>query len=106
CVIICCNGNNSPYRFSLTESSFVSNTTLGVRPTEGVGEESVGSRLRCPAPISRLRVEKIEGGLMVAGVVCSCQLSGGTACIRLPLHAGWGCSNCSLVPRSRTRRGS
>ncbi|XP_045460159.1 uncharacterized protein LOC123670680 isoform X1 [Harmonia axyridis] len=33
-------------------------------------------RLRCPAPISRLRVEKIEGGLMVAGVVIAnnCQI--------------------------------
>ncbi|KAJ8980214.1 hypothetical protein NQ317_010210 [Molorchus minor] len=35
-----------------------------------------GSKLRCPAPISRLRVEKIEGGLMVAGVVvaANCQI--------------------------------
>lgn len=32
--------------------------------------------LRCPAPISRLKVEKIEGGLMVAGVVVAnnCQI--------------------------------
>jgi hypothetical protein len=32
--------------------------------------------LKCPAPISRLRVEKIEGGLMVAGVVvaANCQI--------------------------------
>jgi len=37
---------------------------------------SDGSKLRCPAPISRLRVEKIEGGLMVAGVVvaANCQI--------------------------------
>lgn len=35
-----------------------------------------GGKLRCPAPISRLRVEKIEGGLMVAGVViaANCQI--------------------------------
>ncbi|KAL3280235.1 hypothetical protein HHI36_017731 [Cryptolaemus montrouzieri] len=35
-----------------------------------------GGKLRCPAPISRLRVEKIEGGLMVAGVVVAnnCQI--------------------------------
>mgnify|MGYP005984340607 CR=1 FL=1 len=35
-----------------------------------------GSKLKCPAPISRLRVEKIEGGLMVAGVVvaANCQI--------------------------------
>lgn len=33
--------------------------------------------LRCPAPISRLRVEKIEGGLLVAGVVvaANCQVA-------------------------------
>lgn len=32
--------------------------------------------MKCPAPISRLRVEKIEGGLMVAGVVvaANCQI--------------------------------
>ncbi|XP_044742788.1 uncharacterized protein LOC123305206 isoform X2 [Chrysoperla carnea] len=37
---------------------------------------SINNRLRCPAPISRLRVEKIEGGLMVAGVViaANCQI--------------------------------
>ncbi|XP_060524957.1 uncharacterized protein LOC132701209 isoform X2 [Cylas formicarius] len=35
-----------------------------------------GGKLRCPAPISRLKVEKIEGGLMVAGVVvaANCQI--------------------------------
>ncbi|CAH1373536.1 unnamed protein product [Tenebrio molitor] len=35
-----------------------------------------GTKLKCPAPISRLRVEKIEGGLMVAGVVvaANCQI--------------------------------
>lgn len=33
-------------------------------------------KLRCPAPTTRLRVEKIEGGLMVAGVViaANCQI--------------------------------
>ncbi|XP_018576541.1 uncharacterized protein LOC108915062 isoform X2 [Anoplophora glabripennis] len=43
----------------------------------GGGSVTVGgSKLRCPAPISRLRVEKIEGGLMVAGVVvaANCQI--------------------------------
>lgn len=50
------------------------------RPNEvsgGGGSVTVGgSKLRCPAPISRLRVEKIEGGLMVAGVVvaANCQI--------------------------------
>lgn len=41
--------------------------------TPGAG---IGSKLQCPAPISRLRVEKIEGGLMVAGVVvaANCQI--------------------------------
>ncbi|KAF7264884.1 hypothetical protein GWI33_021984, partial [Rhynchophorus ferrugineus] len=35
-----------------------------------------GGKLRCPTPLSRLRVEKIEGGLMVAGVVvaANCQI--------------------------------
>ncbi|XP_023725500.1 uncharacterized protein LOC111874329 isoform X2 [Cryptotermes secundus] len=44
-------------------------------PSDAAVEESVG--LRCPAPISRLRVEKIEGGLMVAGVVvaANCQVA-------------------------------
>ncbi|VEN55609.1 unnamed protein product, partial [Callosobruchus maculatus] len=43
--------------------------------TPGSGTGSSG-KLRCPAPISRLRVEKIEGGLMVAGVVvaANCQI--------------------------------
>lgn len=38
---------------------------------------SFGSKLKCPSPISRLRVEKIEGGLMVAGVViaANCQIA-------------------------------
>lgn len=36
----------------------------------------VESGLRCPLPTTRLRVEKIEGGLMVAGVVvaANCQI--------------------------------
>ncbi|KAJ8921803.1 hypothetical protein NQ315_008432 [Exocentrus adspersus] len=45
--------------------------------SSGGGSVTVGgSKLRCPAPISRLRVEKIEGGLMVAGVVvaANCQI--------------------------------
>lgn len=35
-----------------------------------------GDKLLCPGPFSRLRVEKIEGGLMVAGVVvaANCQI--------------------------------
>nr|CAI5833857.1 unnamed protein product [Callosobruchus analis] len=42
-------------------------------PSPGTG---ASGKLRCPAPISRLRVEKIEGGLMVAGVVvaANCQI--------------------------------
>lgn len=34
------------------------------------------AKIRCPAPTTRLRVEKIEGGLMVAGVViaANCQI--------------------------------
>lgn len=41
------------------------------------GDEVVGGdKRRCPATLSRLRVEKIEGGLMVAGVVvaANCQI--------------------------------
>ncbi|XP_019866747.1 uncharacterized protein LOC109595764 isoform X2 [Aethina tumida] len=44
--------------------------------TNVVAAGAEGGKLRCPAPISRLRVEKIEGGLMVAGVVvaANCQI--------------------------------
>lgn len=44
---------------------------------EGMLGGSLGSKLKCPTPISRLRVEKIEGGLMVAGVViaANCQIA-------------------------------
>ncbi|XP_011143353.2 uncharacterized protein LOC105185493 isoform X1 [Harpegnathos saltator] len=44
---------------------------------EGMLGGGLGSKLKCPTPISRLRVEKIEGGLMVAGVViaANCQIA-------------------------------
>ncbi|KOC70430.1 hypothetical protein WH47_00575 [Habropoda laboriosa] len=44
---------------------------------EGVLSGGLGAKLKCPTPISRLRVEKIEGGLMVAGVViaANCQIA-------------------------------
>ncbi|XP_033342861.1 uncharacterized protein LOC117229981 isoform X3 [Megalopta genalis] len=44
---------------------------------EGALSGSLGAKLKCPTPISRLRVEKIEGGLMVAGVViaANCQIA-------------------------------
>ncbi|KAG7211868.1 hypothetical protein KM043_011088 [Ampulex compressa] len=52
------------------------------RPSTMPAEESMlsgglGAKLKCPTPISRLRVEKIEGGLMVAGVViaANCQIA-------------------------------
>ncbi|CAH0559009.1 unnamed protein product [Brassicogethes aeneus] len=47
----------------------------GNNTVSGGGISDIG-KLRCPAPISRLRVEKIEGGLMVAGVViaANCQI--------------------------------
>ncbi|XP_074093900.1 uncharacterized protein LOC141524130 isoform X3 [Cotesia typhae] len=52
------------------------------RPSTVSGEEgmltgSLGAKLKCSSPISRLRVEKIEGGLMVAGVViaANCQIA-------------------------------
>lgn len=43
----------------------------------GGGGGGLGAKLKCPASISRLRVEKIEGGLMVAGVVvaANCQIA-------------------------------
>ncbi|XP_077291369.1 uncharacterized protein LOC143914864 isoform X2 [Arctopsyche grandis] len=42
----------------------------------GGGSSGGGVRACCPAPLARLRVEKIEGGLLVAGVVvaANCQL--------------------------------
>ncbi|XP_014613086.1 PREDICTED: uncharacterized protein LOC106791722 isoform X2 [Polistes canadensis] len=44
---------------------------------DGMLSGGFGSKLKCPTPISRLRVEKIEGGLMVAGVViaANCQIA-------------------------------
>lgn len=44
---------------------------------DGMLGRGLVSKLKCPAPISRLRVEKIEGGLMVAGVViaANCQIA-------------------------------
>ena len=44
---------------------------------EGMLTGGLVSKLKCPTPISRLRVEKIEGGLMVAGVViaANCQIA-------------------------------
>nr|CAD7255923.1 unnamed protein product [Timema shepardi] len=51
---------------------------LTMQPSEGATSEGGGiAGVRCPSPISRLRVEKIEGGLMVAGVVvaANCQVA-------------------------------
>ncbi|XP_011344446.1 uncharacterized protein LOC105283409 isoform X2 [Ooceraea biroi] len=44
---------------------------------EGMLGGGLSAKLKCPTPISRLRVEKIEGGLMVAGVViaANCQIA-------------------------------
>ncbi|XP_014217514.1 uncharacterized protein LOC106646030 isoform X2 [Copidosoma floridanum] len=50
----------------------------GILHGEGDGRGSrLGCKLKCPASLSRFRVEKIEGGLMVAGVViaANCQLA-------------------------------
>ncbi|XP_011497627.1 PREDICTED: uncharacterized protein LOC105361999 [Ceratosolen solmsi marchali] len=47
-------------------------------PEEGIlNDGGLSAKLKCPASISRLRVEKIEGGLMVAGVVvaANCQIA-------------------------------
>lgn len=44
---------------------------------EGMLSNGIGAKLKCPTAVSRLRVEKIEGGLMVAGVViaANCQIA-------------------------------
>lgn len=65
------NGDKS--RFSNEKSSRPS--TVAVE--EGIPTGGLSSKLKCPTPISRLRVEKIEGGLMVAGVViaANCQIA-------------------------------
>ncbi|XP_069687686.1 uncharacterized protein [Periplaneta americana] len=69
----------TPAEFAETVTTLTTDTEVitTFKPSEGVVDESVASRLRCPAPISRLRVEKIEGGLMVAGVVvaANCQVA-------------------------------
>ncbi|XP_058791321.1 uncharacterized protein LOC131664334 isoform X2 [Phymastichus coffea] len=51
-------------------------TPNGISATAGNGGR-LRAKLTCPAMLSRLRVEKIEGGLMVAGVVvaANCQLA-------------------------------
>ncbi|KAK0168244.1 hypothetical protein PV327_002068 [Microctonus hyperodae] len=68
--------------FNNDKSALANNSTIMNRPNNVSGEEgiltgSLGSKLKCPTPISRLRVEKIEGGLMVAGVViaANCQIA-------------------------------
>ncbi|XP_071858619.1 uncharacterized protein isoform X4 [Bombus fervidus] len=53
------------------------NTPSTMAAEEGALSGGLGAKLKCPTPISRLRVEKIEGGLMVAGVViaANCQIA-------------------------------
>ncbi|XP_066999204.1 uncharacterized protein [Anabrus simplex] len=58
--------------------STIFDTKRSCWPSEVLNEDGLGGGgIRCPAPISRLRVEKIEGGLMVAGVVvaANCQIA-------------------------------
>ncbi|CAK9804176.1 hypothetical protein ANTPLA_LOCUS3976 [Anthophora plagiata] len=66
--------------FHTEKSQFASDNPA--RPSTMAAEEGalsggLGAKLKCPTPISRLRVEKIEGGLMVAGVViaANCQIA-------------------------------
>ncbi|XP_026297777.1 uncharacterized protein LOC100576528 isoform X3 [Apis mellifera] len=66
--------------FHTEKSQFVGDNPT--RPSTMAAEEGalsggLGAKLKCPTPISRLRVEKIEGGLMVAGVViaANCQIA-------------------------------
>ncbi|XP_043256510.1 uncharacterized protein LOC122399695 isoform X2 [Colletes gigas] len=67
-------------QFHTEKSQFSSDNCT--RPNTMAGEEGtlsggLGTKLKCPTPISRLKVEKIEGGLMVAGVViaANCQIA-------------------------------
>ncbi|XP_034934204.1 uncharacterized protein [Chelonus insularis] len=71
------HANNGFYRRIITVDNMPSivlgeETTLTDSLTEGLG-----GKLKCSSSISRLRVEKIEGGLMVAGVViaANCQIA-------------------------------
>ncbi|GJQ69604.1 hypothetical protein Trydic_g6697 [Trypoxylus dichotomus] len=67
-------GSNNSSR-SGSSSTTTTNNNDGTATANGTNDH-LHKRLRCPAPISRLRVEKIEGGLMVAGVVvaANCQI--------------------------------
>ncbi|XP_011143354.1 uncharacterized protein LOC105185493 isoform X2 [Harpegnathos saltator] len=66
--------------FNSEKSQFAGENTTrtgSMAAEEGMLGGGLGSKLKCPTPISRLRVEKIEGGLMVAGVViaANCQIA-------------------------------
>ena len=70
--------NRRPLSLTARDFFAIMSTNFAVcRPKDSSSEGlTEGSKLRCPAPITRLRVEKIEGGLMVAGVVvaANCQI--------------------------------
>lgn len=71
-VFFCCRPHEVPVE-AAAAAAHIHGATIG----GGAAPITVGAgKLRCPAPISRLRVEKIEGGLMVAGVViaANCQI--------------------------------
>ncbi|KAI4489241.1 hypothetical protein M0804_004739 [Polistes exclamans] len=66
--------HNEKSRFATIDAT---NRPSAMAAEDGMLSGGFGSKLKCPTPISRLRVEKIEGGLMVAGVViaANCQIA-------------------------------
>ncbi|XP_076648624.1 uncharacterized protein LOC143356642 isoform X3 [Halictus rubicundus] len=69
--------NDSDVSSSFSQLGEADSKPSAMAAEEGTLGGSLGSKLKCPTPISRLRVEKIEGGLMVAGVViaANCQIA-------------------------------
>ncbi|XP_066599880.1 uncharacterized protein [Prorops nasuta] len=69
--------NDSDESSSSCHISTVHDKANAMTAEEGMMNGGFGAKLKCPTPISRLRVEKIEGGLMVAGVViaANCQIA-------------------------------
>ncbi|XP_011633466.2 LOW QUALITY PROTEIN: uncharacterized protein LOC105424766 [Pogonomyrmex barbatus] len=70
-------GNESDDSASSCQLGHTTAKTGSMAAEEGMLGGGLGAKLKCPTPISRLRVEKIEGGLMVAGVViaANCQIA-------------------------------
>ncbi|XP_076246675.1 uncharacterized protein LOC143186788 isoform X2 [Calliopsis andreniformis] len=71
------DNNDSDESSSSNQLGYADNKPSAMAAEEGTLSGGIGAKLKCPTPISRLRVEKIEGGLMVAGVViaANCQIA-------------------------------